>query len=121
MSRKYIAISVSGIVVVCLLAGLIYQLPPIHDRLAWRVDNVRVQIKRYFNPPEEVIFVPQEQVDAIVHATLTAMAAGTQQVLVAETPSPVPLPSITPTLIPNRVALGGIRHEYQQFNNCAPA
>ena len=122
MRRKYIAISISGIVVLCLLASLIYQLPPIHDRLSWRFDNLRVQIRRFLNPPEEVIFVPQEQVDAIVNATLTAMAAtSTPQILVTETPSPPPLPSLTPTLIPNRVELSGIRHEYQQFNNCAPA
>lgn len=119
--RKYIAILISAIVGLCLLSGLIYQLPPVHDRLAWRVDNLRVQIKRFFNPPEQVIFVPQEQVDAIVHTTLTAMAAGTPQVLVTETASPAPLPSMTPTLIPSRVALTGIRHEYQQFNNCAPS
>lgn len=121
MPRKYIAISTSVIVVLCLLSAVIYQLPPVHDRLSRRVDNVRVQIRRFFNPPEEVIFVPQEQVDAIVHATLTAMAAGTPQVLLTETPSPAPLPSLTPTLIPDRVSLTGIRHEYQQFNNCAPA
>jgi tetratricopeptide (TPR) repeat protein len=120
MRRKYIAISILGVVLLCLLAGLIYQLPPIHDRLSWRVDSLGVQIKRYFNPPEEVIFVPQEQVDAIVNATLTAMAV-TPTPLITETPVASPVPSITPTAIPGRVALSGIRHEYQQFNNCAPA
>ena len=43
-------------------------LPPIHDRLAWRVDNLRVAIQRYFNPPEEVVFTPQEQIEVIVQA-----------------------------------------------------
>ena len=75
MRRKYIAISLAGIVGLCLLASLVYQIPFIHDRLGWRVDSGIVQIRRFFNPPEEVIFVPQEQVDAIVNATLTAMAA----------------------------------------------
>lgn len=108
-----------GVIIVCLLTGLLYQLPPIHDRLSWRVDSLSVQIKRYFNPPEEVIFVPQEQVDAIVHATLTALAV-TPTPLVTETPVVSPIPSMTPTAIPSRVELNGIRHEYQQFNNCAP-
>ncbi len=121
MLRKRIVISIAAIVVLCLLSVLIYQIPPVHDRVSWRVNNLRVQIRRFFNPPEEVIFVPQEQVDAIVHATLTAMAAGTPQVHVTETPSPAPIPSVTPTLIPDRVSLSSIRHEYQQFNNCAPA
>ena len=74
MRRRYAAFFILGMVALCLLAGLAYNLPPIHERLAWRVDNLRVQIKRYFNPPEQVVFVPQEQVDAIVNATLTALA-----------------------------------------------
>ena len=108
----------------CLLGVVAYNLPPVHDRLAWRVDNMRVAIKRYINPPEQVVFVPQEQVDAIVNATLTAMAqTGTPTVLPGwtETPSPSPIPSVIPTSIPGNVSLQGIRHEYQKFNNCAPA
>ncbi len=82
----------------CLLAGFAYNVPPIHDRLAWRVENVRVAIKRYFNPPEQVLFVPQEQVDAIVQATLTAMAP---------TPTSTPFP-ITETALPLPSALIGV-------------
>ncbi len=98
--------------------GLACDLPPIHDRLAWRVDTLRVQVKRYFNPPEEVVFVPQAQVDAIVNGTLTAMAPAPTATSLPLTETPVPLPSLTPTPIPASLALTGIRHEYQQFNNC---
>jgi tetratricopeptide (TPR) repeat protein len=101
---------------------VVYNLPPVHDRLAWRVDNLRLAIRRYFNPPEEVVFVPEEQVQAIVQATLTAMApTPTSLPSLTETPLPTPLPSLTPTPIPQSAALTGIRHEYQKFNNCAPA
>jgi tetratricopeptide (TPR) repeat protein len=108
----------------CLLAAFAYNLPPVHDRLAWRVDNLRVTIKRYFNPPEQVVFTPQEQVEAIVRGTLTALVpTATQTTLpsLTEKPFPSPIPSLTPTPIPEHVALSGIRHEYQKFNNCAPA
>jgi hypothetical protein len=107
----------------------VYNLPPVHERLAWRVDNLRVAVRRYFNPPEEVVFVPQEQVQAIVDATLTSMAATnvtnetnafTPVPDQTETPVASPLPSLTPTPIPDQIALNGLRHEYQQFNNCAP-
>jgi len=122
MRRRYILLFVSGIVVLCLLVGFAYNLPPIHDRLAWRVDNLRLAVKRYFNPPEQVVFVPEEQVEAIVQATLTALApTSTALPSLTETPFPTPLPSLTPTAIPQSVALSGIRHEYQKFNNCAPA
>ncbi len=124
MRRQHIVILISGTVALCLLAGVAYNLPPIHERVAWRVDSLRVKIQRYFNPPEEVVFTPQEQVEAIVAATLTALApASTPTVLTGptETPAPSATPSLTPTPIPASVDLEGIRHEYQKFNNCAPA
>jgi hypothetical protein len=122
--RRTLTVTLLGIVGLCLLGSLTYLLPPIHDRLAWRIDNVRVAVKRYFNPPEQVLFVPQEQVDAIVQATLTAMAAAAPPTVAPDltnTPAPSPIPSIIPTTIPQNVSLTGIRHEYQKFNNCAPS
>ena len=107
-----------------MLAGVAYYLPSIHDRLAWRMDNLRVAIKRYFNPPEQVVFTPQEQVEAIVRATLTALAPPptfTSLPSLTETPLPSQTPSPTFTPIPESITLNGIRHEYQKFNNCAPA
>src|SRR5688572_33376649 len=123
MYRRYLIFSILGVVGLCLLAVLAYNLPPIHDRLAWRVDNLRVQINRALNPPEEVVFVPQEQVDAIVAATLTAMAPTSTATppALTETAFPSPTPSLVPTSIPRSASLNAIRHEYQKFNNCAPA
>ena len=122
MRRRYLLLSLAGVVGLCLLSVLAYNLPPIQDRLGWRVDSLRAQVKRFFNPPEEVIFVPQEQVDAIVNATMTALApTNTPTTALTETPLPSPTPSLVPTPIPASISLTGIRHEYQQFNNCAPA
>jgi len=122
--NRYIAIFILGIIGLCLLAGIAYYLPPIHDRLAWRMDNLRVAIKRHFNPPEQVVFTPQEQVEAIVRATLTALAPPptfTSLPSLTETPLPSQTPSPTFTPTPESIKLNGIRHEYQKFNNCAPA
>lgn len=122
--KRTIPFLILGITLLCLLGALAYNIPPIHDRLAWRVDNLRVAIKRYFNPPEQVVFTPQEQVEAIVQGTLTAQAAAaipSASPMVIETPSPASLPTLPPTLIPEQFSLTGIRHEYQKFNNCAPA
>jgi tetratricopeptide (TPR) repeat protein len=123
MRRQQFVFLLLGIVGLCLLAVVTYNLPPVHDRLAWRVDNLIVQIRRTLNPPEEVVFVPQEQVDAIVNGTMTALAVPTHTPIpaVTETPAPSPVPSPTLGPIPASASLSGIRHEYQQFNNCAPA
>jgi tetratricopeptide (TPR) repeat protein len=126
MQKRNVAIFISGIAFLCLCAALAYNLPPVHERLAWRVDNLRVALKRFLNPPEQVVFTPgqQQQIEAIVHATMSAYAPTP-----SETPLPAltgtlpisPTPSLTPTPIPASAALTGIRHEYQKFNNCAPA
>ena len=124
MRRQVVAISILLAAGVCLLGVLVYNLPPVHDRLAWRVDSLRVQVRRFLNPPEEVVFVPQEQVDAIVQGTLTAMAplpSETGMPGLTATPLPSPLPTLTLAPLPSSASLSGIRHEYQQFNNCAPA
>ncbi|MEO7841056.1 MAG: hypothetical protein ABIU06_17080, partial [Anaerolineales bacterium] len=65
MRKRYTVIFFSGIAALALLSllcGLVYNLPPVHERLAWRVDNLRVAVRRFINPPEQVVFVPQSQV-----------------------------------------------------------
>ena len=122
MYRRYLLFIPAGIIALCLLGIILYNLPPIHDRLSRRVDSLVVQVRRFFNPPEEVVFTPQEEIDAIVATTLTAqIPTETLTPLLTETPLPTPTASLVPTPIPANVSLEGIRHEYQQFNNCAPA
>jgi tetratricopeptide (TPR) repeat protein len=120
MRRRYLTIFLLGGIFLCLLSIVVYNLPPVNERLAWRVDNLFVQIRRFFNPPEQVVFTPQEQVEIIVRETLTALAP-TPLPTMDETPLPTSTPTLVPTPIPDRVLLSGIRHEYQRFNNCAPA
>jgi hypothetical protein len=113
----------------CLCAVLVYQLPPVHDRLYWRIENIRANIFYFLHPPEKVVFVPQQQVEAIVKATMTAISP-TATPNPSQTPSPVgpsytPLPSPTlttsPTPLPPSLHLKGVIHEYQKMNNCGPA
>ncbi len=116
-------------------AVAVYFFPPVHQRLAWRVDAARARIKYALQPPEEVVFQPQEQqaqVEAIVSATLAALASpqpsstatptppATRQPTPA-TPTPASSPTLTPTALPDTVLLQGVQHEYQQWNNCGPA
>ncbi len=124
MRRQYILLILFAAFVLCLCSVITYNLPPVHDRLAWRVDTFRVQVKRYFNPPAQNVFVPQEQVNAIVQATLTAMAPTVIATLpppLTATTTPPPVPTATWAPLPESISLNGIRHEYQQFNNCAPS
>jgi len=112
---------------------LLYNLPPIHDRLAVRIDTWRARIKYALNPPEEVVFIPQESIGlqetlaardmtptpgALLPATATPTSA-----LTAETPTPTFLPTQTTTPLPEMVRLPGIKYEDQhnRWNYCGPA
>lgn len=76
----------------------IYFLPPVHDRLAWRLENLRADIFYFFNPPGETAFSPgqQAEMEAIVNQTQTAMAI-TPTVTLEPTVTPTNYVSPTPT------------------------
>jgi hypothetical protein len=107
----------------------IYFIPPVHARLAWRLDDARTQIKYFFNPPDQAIFLPTQQaaIDAIVSATMQAHATSEAA---AQTPSATPSrigptarPTVTPTPLPAKVNLPGVKYVDQRdrWNYCAPA
>lgn len=124
--RKIVLTLVIGIPLALLVAVLVYNLPPVHERLAWRVEALRSEIKYALNLPEEVVFVPlATSVDALpatptatptVAPTATATQAGP-----TATPEATPTPQPTATALPAQATLVGISHEYQKWNNCGPA
>jgi hypothetical protein len=128
-----------GFLLACLAVVILYNLPPVHQRLAWRVSGLQAQVRRLLNPPEQLVFVPGGQADPGAVSTMVQATAGALQTAAASTPAPgaeitstfTPAPSMTaqpsatptllPTPIPAKAMLNGIVHEYQQFNNCGPA
>lgn len=115
---------------ILIFGGILYQLPPIHDRLAWRVHEVTVLIKGFLSPPEKIAFVPaQQQIEAIVNATLQAVKMSTETptptatLPVPNTPQPTSTPTLTPTPLPQKISLKGVRYMDQHglWNYCAPA
>lgn len=114
---------------VIVLAGALYQVPYINDRLSWRINNLRASVKYALSPPEEEIFLPSEydgQLEAMVSATLEALTPSPTATVTPTpdpqiTPSPTPPASATPTPLPTTALLPGFIHEYQKWNNCGPA
>jgi tetratricopeptide (TPR) repeat protein len=144
MRRRGCLSGLLAIPAIILLSLGIYFLPPVHSRLGWRVENWTADLRRALAPESQVVFVPQEQneqLDAIVQATWQALLQPTQAAAtaladrpVSPTPTPAavntqpaatsepnPMPTATPTSIPDRVILEGIRYQAQSFNNCGPA
>lgn len=99
------------------------QMPEIGERIAWRLRLLRARIQHALNPPEEAIFVPQQQTQTtpLLPAPSLTPAHSPTPPQATVTPQPSPTPTQTPTPLPSAIELSGIRHEYQQWNNCGPA
>lgn len=104
----------------------IYYIPPVHDRLAWRLEALRTQIKYLIKPPDEAVFLPTQQsaIQTIVSGTMSAQQATSTPALTSTPkPGPTPIPTITTTPLPATVMLDGIKYEHQhgRLNYCGPA
>jgi tetratricopeptide (TPR) repeat protein len=116
-----------------LLAGtFLYFLPPVHERLAPRLDELRTRIKYAINPPQQAIFIPEASPlpppsvrTAERQPPTLAPPASPSATVPAPTQSPTPTltPTITPTPLPARVMLEGVKYEDQhgRWNYCGPA
>jgi hypothetical protein len=130
LMRKRSFILLLMIPLLCLAGVTFYHLPPVHERLAWRLESLRTQVRYALNPPEQIVFIPQEGLDQMVQATLDALGLASSPTAAPLTPTPpgptptatlTATPSLTPTPLPESVSLNGVRHEWQSFNNCGPA
>lgn len=116
-----------------ILAVGFYYLPPVHSRLAWRVDNLRTRIIYFFNPPSDVVFQPSGQTPLTVE---TAVATTRAEYLLTLTPpataqatftptvaGPTLTPTITSTPLPDSVILPGVIYvdQHNRWNYCGPA
>lgn len=131
MRKQSILFILSGTGLLCALClgGVVaMQFPQVNERLTWRVEGLAARVRRAINPPQAVFFVPVEApapttepappsaVTRVLSPTVTPSPAAPEE---TATPQTSPTPTATP--LPERVALAGIVHEYQQFNNCGPA
>ena len=130
MRVRFSPLYLLAVPVACLLALLIYNIPFVHERLAWRLDQWRTQLVYAINPPEEVVFIPQEG-NPLPPATLPSPTSTIPPTLTPNptrpgntaTPEPSFTPQPSPTPLPQSVRLEGIRYEDQhgRLNYCAPA
>jgi hypothetical protein len=130
--------------IVIVLGIGVYFLPPVHERLASRVEDLRAQIRYFFNPPDQAVFTPaqsqQQAINAIVSATMQAYilsqtgtptpAPGTPNLVqISVTPkpgstelAPTPDPTNPPAPLPASVSLPGVIYMDQHggWNLCGP-
>lgn len=110
------------ILILCIGA---YFLPPIHERLSWRLDELRTNVKYFFNPPEQAVYQPTQQAQMnllVTQALQTLSVTLTPQATSTPTPGPTPTPTIPATPLPASVNLKGFVYEDQhgRWNYCGP-
>lgn len=121
-----------AVLLVFILAAGFLLLPPVRERLARRVDALRSRIAYFLNPPDRVVFQPEQSpaFDAILAttraqyaATLTPEAITTSKGTSTPPPGPTPTPTVTSTPLPVAVELEGVKYEDQRnrWNYCGPA
>ena len=127
--RKYLPLIAVPVVLVCFLCSLAL-LPPVRERLVWHVNEISLKIGYALNPPEEVVFVPQEAGAPTPLAALPASVTPRPSSTPAPTdpgPTATPFPTLTATApvtpLPESVELKGVRYDDQhgRLNYCAPA
>lgn len=124
LSRPLALAGASGaaLVLLALSAWLVYQVPFVHDRLEWRVTELRARVFYSLFPPQEAIFTPQATLAAMVQSTLAALTPSPPPVdAPTATVTPEPSPTAPATPLPPAVRLTGVRYERQTWNNCGPA
>ena len=106
----------------------VYYFPPVHTRLAWRVEELRTNIIYYFNPPSEAVFQISGENPLTVETAVATVRAEylltlTPPVTSTPTPGPTLTPTITSTPLPGSVILPGVVYvdQHERWNYCGPS
>lgn len=134
MRSKLVIASMGIIVLTSILGFVLLKVPTIQERVGWRLSYLSTRVKYLFNPPQQVIFIPEQQSvqspAAIINSTPTptmttvveiAFGTPTMPSVAALSPTPTSTREPTSTSIPLQVTLTGVNHEFQKYNNCGPA
>lgn len=116
-----------GVLIIIVGIVLIW-LPPVRERIIRRMDKWWIRIVYTIFPPEKEVFVPNEEVELFVLSPSLApssppSSSSTSTPTMDELHSTSIPTTPTPTLLPDSVALNGVRYMDQHYgwNNCAPA
>ena len=123
-NRNWLLIILVSSLGLALLAVLLYQLPPVRERLDWRRQVAQAYLRGILYPagpvPTSASSAGLETTQDILMPTHTASATPTP-VPTLTTPQPTPTLIPSPTAIPPAVALSAPYWEKQGPNDCGPA
>lgn len=123
---RKLQITLLALLVLFLLVVGLYLLPPINQRVSWRVDFALTYLRGVINPVSAVpMALPEQPESNIVQPSLTPtatkIAAPSATPALTSTPGPTATAQPSPTPIPQTVSLAAPDWVKQDMNNCGPA
>jgi tetratricopeptide (TPR) repeat protein len=112
-----------GLLALAIVAVGLYFVPPIHAKLAWRLDDLRVSVVYFFHPPEKVAFHPSGQSVATTTPELPVPTLTPPPPTVTSIPTELATSTVTTTPPPASVILDNVVFVDQmgRYNYCGPS
>jgi len=123
---RKLQITLLALLVLFLLVVGLYLLPPINQRVYWRVDFALAYLRGVINPVSAIpTALPEQPESNIIQPSLTPtaskIAAPSETPAFTPTPGPTATAQPSPTPIPQTVSLAAPVWVKQDMNNCGPA
>lgn len=118
--RVILGVIALALLTVALGGWLLWQIPAVQDRLAWRLITAQAYVQGLLNPVEAI---PTARPTAIITAAPSVTPSPSSTLAFTPTPTVLasPTPTATPTPLPAAAALSAPEWERQDINNCGPA
>lgn len=124
--KKRTVLMVFGVLVLILIVSFL--IPGIRERIMWRVDRLYLSVLYAINPPEEVLFVPNQTAQTVSTpvggaADLPTAIAVALDSTPTTTVNELVIPTVQPTTIPAQYMTSGFKYfdQHGLWNYCAPA
>jgi hypothetical protein len=105
-----------------------YQIPYVHDRLAWRIQVAEGYLREFASPHTALVSTADPRLATLAYSTWMARQTPpgpAPRTLPAARPSlsftETPIPVSTKPILPPMAMLHLSHHEWQKWNNCGPA
>lgn len=118
MYRSNIFKAFLGMLAALIMVILIYQIPPVHQRLSWRIDFALTYLRGVVQPVEKMP-TPIPQSDPAGPTETPSPSSTPPPTTDPQLPSATPAPSPTP--LPSSILLPPPTYQKQDMNNCGPA
>ncbi len=120
LKNKWVS-ALLGMFSMLIILAIFISIPPINQRVRWRVDQALTYIRVVLNPISEMPTPETRTEEATIVAEIYPTVAPTNTPVSNPTNQPTPKPSPTPTLLPTSISLSAPEYERQGMNNCGPA